>query len=228
MSDQLQLRRDTLANIQAATPAQGELAFATDTDQLFIGDGVTPGGVLLAPSIPFFGYRSGRFYTSTTTSALSFAVIANTLYATPFLALTRVTFTKLSLYVTAGVAATNARIGMYTTSSSAAAPASLLAGSDTGSFSTAAAGLQEVTGLSITLSPGFYWIASMFSGTPTVMGCNGISILIPPLYGTTALNQTQNDLGYVASQTFGALPASFPAGGFTTTTNALPIVGARL
>lgn len=227
MSDQFQLRRDTLANIAAATPAQGELAYATDTDQLFVGDGATNGGVPLGPSIPFFGYKSGRFYTNGSTSTTSFTVAANTLYAAPFFALTRVTFTKLSLYVTSGVAG-NARIGLYTNAPTSVAPGSLVAGTDSGSFSTAAAGLQEVTGLSFTLVPGFYWMAAMFSGAPSVMGVNGASILIPYLYGASTLNASQLDYGYVASQTFGAMPASFPAGALTTATNALPIVGARL
>ena len=228
MSDQLQLRRDTLANVQAATPAQGELAFATDTDQLFIGDGATAGGLLLGPSIPFFGYKSSRFYTGGSTSASSFTVAANTLYAIPFFALSRATFTRLGLYVTAGAAGANARIGLYTNSPSTVGPGSLVAGTDSGSFSTAVAGLQEVTGLSIALLPGFYWIAAMFSGAPSVMGCNGGSVLMPYLCGMSTMNATQNDLGYVASQTFGALPASFPAGSLITTTNALPLLGARL
>ena len=44
MSVQLQLRRDTLANIASAQGAAGELFVSTDTHEAFIQDGSTPGG----------------------------------------------------------------------------------------------------------------------------------------------------------------------------------------
>ena len=44
MSIQVQLRRDTLANIQANHGAQGELFYATDTGELYAQDGSTNGG----------------------------------------------------------------------------------------------------------------------------------------------------------------------------------------
>jgi len=228
MSDQLQLRRDTLANIQAAIPAQGELAYATDTAQLFIGDGATPGGILQGPSAPFPGYKAGRYYTASSTSATGFTVAANTIYGVPFLAAARVTFTKLSINVTTGIAATSARIGIYANSPSTIGPGALVAGSDSGSFSTASAGVQEVTGLSITLNPGFYWFAAIFSGTPTVTGCNGFGVLLPLLIGMSSPGAANNDFGYSASQTFGAMPATFPAGTFINTNNAMPLIAARL
>lgn len=39
------LRRDTAANINAITPAEGEPAYCTDTKELRMGDGATPGGI---------------------------------------------------------------------------------------------------------------------------------------------------------------------------------------
>ena len=227
MSDQLQLRRDTLANIQAAVPAQGEAAFATDTGQLFIGDGATPGGVFMAPSFAFPGYIGGRFYPAGSTNGGTFTLVANTLYAIPFIALAKVAFTKLSVNVTTGVAATNARIGIYTNATGVIAPGALIAGSDSGSFSTATAGLKESTGLSIALNPGFYWFAVMSGGAPTLTGCNG-NTLAPFLYGMSSLGISANELGYSASQSFGAMPSSFPAGTVTLGANALPLIGARL
>ncbi len=44
MSVQVQLRRDTLANVLANHGAQGELFVSTDTNKLFIQDGATNGG----------------------------------------------------------------------------------------------------------------------------------------------------------------------------------------
>jgi hypothetical protein len=44
MSVQVQLRRDTLANVLANHGAQGEVFISTDTNELFIQDGATNGG----------------------------------------------------------------------------------------------------------------------------------------------------------------------------------------
>ena len=42
----LQLRRGTFAELETITPALAEPIWTTDTHQLFVGDGVTPGGFL--------------------------------------------------------------------------------------------------------------------------------------------------------------------------------------
>ena len=51
MSIQVQLRRGTAAQNSAFTGAAGELVYATDTKELFIHDGVTPGGTNVSASI---------------------------------------------------------------------------------------------------------------------------------------------------------------------------------
>lgn len=48
MTSAVQIRRDTAAVIATVTPIEGELAYATDTKRLSIGDGVTLGGTPLA------------------------------------------------------------------------------------------------------------------------------------------------------------------------------------
>ncbi len=47
----LQIRRGTYAEIQTIIPQAGELIYATDTEQLFVGDGSTVGGISVTPSI---------------------------------------------------------------------------------------------------------------------------------------------------------------------------------
>ena len=42
----LKLRRGTEANRTSITPAEGEIIYVTDTKKLYVGDGITPGGVL--------------------------------------------------------------------------------------------------------------------------------------------------------------------------------------
>ena len=44
MSVQVQLRRDTLANVLANHGAAGEVFISTDTKELFVQDGATNGG----------------------------------------------------------------------------------------------------------------------------------------------------------------------------------------
>jgi len=47
MSKQVQIRRDTAANLAASTPAQGELGWDTTNKRLVGGDGTTAGGIWL-------------------------------------------------------------------------------------------------------------------------------------------------------------------------------------
>lgn len=42
-----QQRRGTLTQVQQYVAAEGEIVYSTSTKQVFIGDGVTPGGVLI-------------------------------------------------------------------------------------------------------------------------------------------------------------------------------------
>jgi hypothetical protein len=43
----LQIRRGSLDKVSNYIPAQGEFVFATDSLQVFIGDGTTVGGILI-------------------------------------------------------------------------------------------------------------------------------------------------------------------------------------
>jgi len=43
-----QIKRGSLEKVQAYVAAQGEPIYSTTTYQLFVGDGVTPGGVLVS------------------------------------------------------------------------------------------------------------------------------------------------------------------------------------
>jgi hypothetical protein len=44
----LLLRRGLEADRLSFTPEEGELIYVTDTKQIYVGDGVTPGGILVA------------------------------------------------------------------------------------------------------------------------------------------------------------------------------------
>lgn len=226
MSDQLQLRRDTFANIQAATPAQGELAFATDTDELFAGDGATAGGIRVGPSFAIPGYVAGRYYFGMGASPTTLAVAANTLYANPFFCLKRVIFTKIGAYV-ATAAGTHGRVGVYNWGYATGLPSSLLI--DGGAISDAATGYQENTGLSITLNPGVYALVFLADSTPTMQivtngGFQALAQLALGSSGATAGAES----AITVPQTYGPLPATFPTAGLAYLTAGGPAVGLRL
>ena len=51
-----QQRRGTLAQVSAYVAAEGELVYSTSTKQLFIGDGVTPGGTVVGGTTNNFDF----------------------------------------------------------------------------------------------------------------------------------------------------------------------------
>lgn len=52
MSQKIQVRRGTAAELAAITPAQGELCWTTDNKKYYVGDGTTAGGILVGPATP--------------------------------------------------------------------------------------------------------------------------------------------------------------------------------
>jgi len=50
----LRLRRGTDAVRQTITPAEGELIYVTDTVEVWVGDGATPGGIFVTGEVPRF------------------------------------------------------------------------------------------------------------------------------------------------------------------------------
>lgn len=89
-AQQIKVRRGTDAQRQGVTLAEGEPAFTTDTKQLFVGDGVAPGGVPIASTTettlgphgvePFAQVRQadGNALTTNTSQTNSFHIKAGT------------------------------------------------------------------------------------------------------------------------------------------------------
>ncbi len=71
---QLQVRRGASDELATIVPAVGEPCYTTDTKELIMGDGVTPGGVRLVPS-PANAAPGQTF--SVTKSAINFTVTGN-------------------------------------------------------------------------------------------------------------------------------------------------------
>lgn len=172
------------------------------------------------------GYVSGPYYLApgiAITGGVTLAS-ANMMYATAFLAFAPQTFTKISINVTAGAASASCEIGVY--ANAGGKPGSLLV--DAGNVSVATTGIKEITGVSIALTPGWWWEAVVCNGTPglTTFGASGGAGGTPWQLGYFSLGSSPN-LAYAVSQTYGALPSTFGTGAFTQSNATGPVVGLR-
>lgn len=93
------------------------------------------------------------------------AMAANYQFMFPIVVTEPLTVTALATHVATGAGSTNLRMGIYTATPSFASPATLLV--DAGTIDTSTTGLKEAA-VSLTLSPGRYFIASISNGAPTL------------------------------------------------------------
>lgn len=120
--------------------------------------------------------------------------------------------TDIACEVTAGVAATFVRMGVY--ADSGGYPGGLVPGSDTGQIDASVAGVKTFTyGTPIALPAGRYWLCGVSQGgTPTVAISSTAGQ--PGIFTNSAATYVQAAqlAGYFASGITGALPATYPAG----------------
>lgn len=151
-------------------------------------------------------------YSGLTNSALAQDLLA----ATPFYCRESVTWTGINAYQHTNGAGINARMGVY--SNSGGRPVTLLA--DSGSVSFPASTGWRTGTISLAMTPGWYWLAIVFSGSG-----NAVTLDVGTLtsqgrfladFGWTSavagsnakLDEAQ---GFYGSHSFAALPASFPS-----------------
>lgn len=155
------------------------------------------------------GVVNDLWYPSAINSNL--AISSGTIYAMYLIVPKAVTLEALRMYVNAIGTATEAHLGVYTDDGNLY-PASLVPGSDVTVTGLGTTGIKSVTGLSINLSANsLYWLVMLLNGTATVRALdyqNNISILgSQPGFGLYPYQ------GWKVAQAYGALPATFPAGG---------------
>lgn len=148
----------------------------------------------------------GRWYASTIQAAGSgnTAFSANTLYAYPIFISQKITAIAIGVNVTT-LSAGNVRCGIYT--DSAGVPSALLV--DGGSISTGTTGFKSAT-ISTVLIPGWYWLAAVFSGTPSTSTVGVTSA--QHWLGFSSGTDTTIKGGVSVSFNFAALPDPFTAG----------------
>lgn len=195
-----------LGNPTTASAAVSEIALGTGL--AFSGSQLISTVTSGASTAYHPGFASNRYYTAVGTGNWgNTGISTNRLYAIPFYCPFTQTFTRLSVVVITGVGASSLELGVYT--NSGGLPNQLLV--DGGSTSSAGTGNIEISGLTINLTPAWYWLVFASDGALTVQGYTNASWV------------TGEQLGYSSPGTFatgvygawtfsaGNLPASFPA-----------------
>jgi len=155
------------------------------------------------------------------------ALTANVLRTFPLIINKAVTFSALRVQASTGVAATNFRIGIYTSNASGY-PDRLIPGSDTLSFDGNSTLVQVGTfSAPITLQPGLYWIAYNASGAPTLRSVV-VAAIAPVLGFNPAMGANNQYTGRTIARTFAALPDPHPAGATLLANTVSPLILLRV
>ncbi len=159
---------------------------------------------ILPPWIPL---ATGRLYGNSLAigGLTTLAVTIDILYACPIKIPYTVTLTAIGIEVTTG-ATGNVRIGMYT--DVAGVPTARLF--DSGAISTAAPAAFKSAAISQTIVPGNYWIAGVFSATPTVRAVTTANSQHD--LGSSSGTDTAVHSGVSVAFTYAALPDPFTGG----------------
>lgn len=217
----------TLTPSLAVTKGAGFPVFNSDDRMIYVSDGANwvPISSVNLSNFAHTGSTRNAWYTSPSTgTALSTALlVVNRLYALPFIISQKRVIDQMAFNVTAFVAG-NIRIGIYKAGTDGY-PSTLVA--DVGAVVISANGVKTLSAspLPITLGPGLYYLAMVTDSASTVRGFAVASML--PVLGVSSALGTAQMLGYYVALAYGALPATFTAGGTAIVAAPLPAVFAR-
>lgn len=145
------------------------------------------------------------------------ALVANRLQYMPIILAEPVTLTDIAFEVTAGVASSLVRCGIYTADTDWV-PTSLVSGTDAAEYDCSTNGEKGTSGLSIVLAAGRYYLSILSNvNPPTVRLIRGV---LPGLLFQSAWSANVYTANLFASQTYGALPSTPPALGTLSGANA--------
>lgn len=148
-------------------------------------------------------YGSGDSYDANTTSVTG----VNTLRASPFQVINKMTLDLIQAEVSTGVALSSFRIGIYADDGNCY-PGALVV--DSGALS-GASNTVVSTAISVTLQPGLYWFAILADASITMR--SWAAGQMPNIMGTVStMGSVTRQAFYTVSQAFGALPPTFTSG----------------
>lgn len=96
------------------------------------------------------------------------ALVANRKYLIPWKCTRRRTITQVQVSVTSSAVGSSIRLGIRNRNATTGEPTTLV--SDCGTVSSASTGHKTITGLSITLDPGWYYLEFVSDGAPAIRG----------------------------------------------------------
>ncbi len=139
-------------------------------------------------------------------ASTSSAVTANRKYLIPWKCSHRRTITDIGISVVSGAGGSiAARLGIRNRNPTTGEPTTLV--SDCGTVSVAAAGHKTISGLSVTLDPGWYYLEMVSDGAPAIRGVPSATAQVSHMgleaSGTSTLTMVA---GLYRSFTYGALP----------------------
>jgi|GEM_PF-2614814 len=141
----------------------------------------------------------------------TFAMVANTLYITPYKLDVGIPLAALNIYITTLAAAGNLALGVYTMLPDGTAGALLASASG---ISTGSTGIARGTTSSVFLPPGWYWVAALSDSTPTIQVISG-AIVSPLGSNNSDPRLTLNRMSASAAYSSG-LPNPAPTSGWST------------
>lgn len=193
-----QWKTTSIATILGYTPANAStvVTSVTGTSPVVSSGGTTPAISIPAATSSANGYlastdwstfnskmtgfmqyrKAGRWFTNGifNVQGSAFTNVANTIRYVPFYIDQDITVTRLGInVVSAGAAASTCRLGIYTNDATTCQPSTRLV--DSGTLDLVATGPKSVTGLSVALTKGLYWMAyfgNSASGSITAVGAN--------------------------------------------------------
>ncbi len=179
---------------------------ATQNGQPLIFEQLTGGTSFFTspPSGTYFNFADYNIAPTTQAQSL------NNLKAVPGYIRKAVTISKVLQEVTTAGSGANIRLGIYA-DNGAGYPGDLIVNSDVGDISSATIGVKTNSfTFNITLQPGLYWLAFNAGGAASTLRAIPPAGLVNILGANPAGGTNSQYTNYTISQTFGAMPPTFP------------------
>jgi hypothetical protein len=220
----IRVKRGTETQVKGATLQTGELAFATDTNNIFIQGSSEL--IWINPAFPNFLSFTPRPpgitdyqvpYAVNATAGTTLTLTASRTYWIPFAVPRKVSITQLAINVTTAAAGTH-YVGIYASDYYWQPTGAPLVSA---SFAAGTTGLKTAT-VSLTLQSGVYWFAWSAGSAATV---RAIALAACATLGLGNLGTANTTYYYTSGNT---LPNPAPTTGYTSATgSALPAIGVQ-